>query len=119
MGLPVTMKSRSLLTQVLVVNLMLIVAAVLLAAIAVSPNLHHAVRGREGIVLGLALLATMLGNWFVLRRRFKPLDELISAMETIDLVAPNNRRNGAGRIDSSEVRRLGTAFDRKIGRAHV
>jgi two-component system sensor histidine kinase UhpB len=52
----------------------------------------------------------MLGNWLVLRRRFKPLDELISAMETIDLVAPTDRP--ARRADSSEVRRLGVAFDR-------
>jgi len=39
MGVPITMKSRSLLTQILVVNLLLIVAAVLLAAVAVSPSL--------------------------------------------------------------------------------
>lgn len=116
MGLPVTMKSRSLLTQILVVNLVLIIAAVLLAAIAVSPNLRHAARGPEGIVLGLALLATMLGNWLVLRRRFKPLDELISAMETVDLVGQKDRRREGGRADSSEVRRLGVAFDRMMSR---
>jgi two-component system sensor histidine kinase UhpB len=117
MGLPVTMKSRSLLTQILVVNLVLIVVAVLLAAIAVSPNLEHAARGREGIVLGLALFATMLGNWLVLRRRFKPLDELISAMESVDLVGKKEGRPHADRRpDSSEVRRLGVAFDRMMSR---
>ncbi len=112
------MKSRSLLTQVLVVNLVLIIAAVLLAAVAVSPTLNGAFRGRWGVVLGLALLATMLGNWFVLRRRFKPLDELISAMETVDLVEAKERPNGR-RSDSSEVRRLGVAFDRMISRLEI
>lgn len=118
MGQFITMKSRSLLTQVLVVNLVLIVVAVLLAAIAVSPTLHDAFRGRWGIVLGLALFATMLGNWLVLRRRFKPLDELISAMETVDLVEPEERP-GAERSDSSEVRRLGVAFERMISRLEI
>jgi two-component system, NarL family, sensor histidine kinase UhpB len=113
------MKSRSLLTQILVVNLVLIVGAVLLAAIAVSPNLHHAAQGKEGVVLGLALIATMLGNWIVLRRRFKPLEELISAMETIDLIAPNDRPRTTRRLDSSEVRRLGVAFDRMIARLEI
>jgi two-component system sensor histidine kinase UhpB len=119
MGRSNTMKSRSLLTQVLIVNLVLIVGAVLLAAVAVSPTLHGAFRGRWGVVLGLALLATMLGNWLVLRRRFKPLDELISAMEVVDLVEPTERTNGHKRIDSSEVRRLGVAFDRMIARLEI
>jgi two-component system sensor histidine kinase UhpB len=119
MGRSITMKSRSLLTQVLVVNLVLIIGAVLLAAIAVSPTLNGAFRGRWGVVLGLALLATMLGNWLVLRRRFKPLDELISAMEVVDLVEPKERTNGHKRIDSSEVRRLGVAYDRMIARLEI
>lgn len=110
------MKSRSLLTQVLVVNLVLIVGTVVLAAVAVDRNLHGAFKGREEIVLGLALVATMLGNWLVLRRRFKPLDELISAMESTDLVTPTPRDSLSRRTDSSEVRRLGVAFDRMMGR---
>ena len=116
MNLVIEMKSRSLLTQVLVVNIVLMVSAVLLAALAVSPSLDRAFRGREAFVLGLALLATMLGNWFVLRRRFKPLAEVISAMERIDLVAPEQRPQVTSRSDSSEVRRLGLAFERMVER---
>jgi two-component system, NarL family, sensor histidine kinase UhpB len=112
----IAMKSRSLLTQVLVVNVFVIAATVLLAAIAVSPNLHGAFRGRAAVVLGLALVATMLGNWLVLRRRFRPLDELISAMESIDLMAPEQPTPVTSRGDSSEVRRLGLAFERMIAR---
>jgi two-component system, NarL family, sensor histidine kinase UhpB len=112
----ITMKSRSLLTQVLVVNVFVIAATVLLAAVAVSPNFHGAFRGRAAIVLGLALVATMLGNWLVLRRRFKPLDDLISTMESVDLMAPEQRPTVTSKFDSSEVRRLGLAFDRMIAR---
>src|SRR5579859_7151287 len=110
------MKSRSLLTQVLVVNILLIAATVLLAAIAVSPNLQQDLKGRAAFVLGGALLATLLGNWVVLRRRFKPLDEVISAMESIDLGVASDRPLITSRTDSSEVRRLGVAFDRMSAR---
>jgi two-component system sensor histidine kinase UhpB len=111
-----TMKSRSLVTQVLFVNVFLIAAAVLLAAFAVSPHLDRAFRGREAFVLGTALLATMLGNWLVLRRRFRPLKELISAMESIDLATPEQRPQVTSRKDSSEVQRLGLAFERMVDR---
>jgi two-component system sensor histidine kinase UhpB len=111
-----TMKSRSLLTQVLLVNIGLIAATVLLAAIAVSPNLQADLKGRAAFVLGGALLATLLGNWFVLRRRFKPLEEVISAMERIDLAVPERRHDLNSRTDSSEVRRLGVAFNRMSAR---
>jgi two-component system, NarL family, sensor histidine kinase UhpB len=110
------MKSRSLLTQVLTVNLVLVAATALVAAIAVHANLRGVFRGREALVLGLALVATMLGNWLVLRRRFNPLEQLISAMESIDLSAPRRRPRARRRADSSEVRRLELAFDRMIAR---
>ena len=46
---------------------------------------RSALAGREMAVLGLALVATLLGNWLLLRRRFIPIERLISAMEQIDL----------------------------------
>jgi two-component system, NarL family, sensor histidine kinase UhpB len=112
------MKSRSLLTQVLTVNLVLVATTALVATIAVQANLRGVARGREAVVLGLALIATMLGNWLVLRRRFKPLDELIGAMESIDLGLPGER-SARLRADSSEVKRLAQAFDRMIGRVEA
>jgi two-component system sensor histidine kinase UhpB len=113
------MKSRSLLTQVLIVNLVLVAGTVMLAAVAVDLNFHRVVKGREALVLGLALLGTMLGNWLVLRRRFKPLDELISAMEQLDLGNPGRRPSLQLRKDSSEVRRLELAFERMIDRVEA
>ena len=72
------MKSRPLLAQVLAVNLLLVATTVLVATIAVDANLTRVTRGREALVLGLAIIATLLGNWLLLRRRFEPLDAVIS-----------------------------------------
>jgi two-component system, NarL family, sensor histidine kinase UhpB len=109
------MKSRSLLTQVLLINALLIVATALVSTIAVNADVSSLANGRDLGVLGLALLATLLGNWLILRRRFKPLEELITAMEVIDLAGsqPAKRLHQA---DSSEVHRLEAAFERMIAR---
>ena len=109
------MKARSLLVQVLAVNLLLIAGAAVLGAVAVNANGDSLLRGREVLVVGMALTATVLGNWLLLHRRFKPLDEMISTMEKIDLAVPEHRPK-SGRLASSEVRRLEGAFERMISR---
>ena len=83
------MNSRPLLAQVLAVNLLLVAGTVLVATIAVDVHISGVARGREALVLGLATVATLFGNWLLLRRRFEPLDELISSMEEIDLADPD------------------------------
>ncbi len=110
------MRSRSLLTQVLTINVLLIVMTGLVATIAVNANAANLVKGRDLVVLGLALAATLLGNWLLLRRRFKPLDDLIRAMEETDLSSTRAPHAARWRPDSSEVRRLQSAFDRMIAR---
>ena len=44
----------------------------LVALVALDERVGNAFRGREMVVLGLALVATLLGNWLLLRR-FIPL----------------------------------------------
>jgi two-component system sensor histidine kinase UhpB len=110
------MRSRSLLTQVLTINVLLVVATGLLATIAVNANASNLVKGGELLVIALALAATLLGNWLLLRRRFKPLDDLIGSMEAVDLSSPRVPRPSDQRADSSEVQRLQNAFDRMIAR---
>src|SRR5947207_11433049 len=110
------MKSRSLLAQVLAVNLLLVAGTMLVATIAVDAHVGKVLRGREFLVLGLALVATLLGNWLLLHRRFAPLDELISAMEQTDLAKPHANGKHPGRADSAEARRLEAAFLRMIER---
>jgi two-component system sensor histidine kinase UhpB len=86
------------------------------AAIALEDRVGSAFRGREMAVLGLALIATLLGNWLLLRRRFTPLDRLISAMEQIDLATPDKQLLACDRIDSAEAKRLEAAINRMLAR---
>lgn len=109
------MKSRSLLAQVLAVNLLLVSGTMLVATLVVDANFGSLARSREWLVLGLALLATLLGNWLLLRRRFRPLDRMISAMEEIDLSAPQAVES-TPRRENAEVARLDAAFHRMVSR---
>jgi two-component system sensor histidine kinase UhpB len=110
------MKSRPLLAQVLAVNLLLVAVTVLVATVAVDSHITNVTRGREVFVLGAAVVATLLGNWLLLHRRFEPLDELISMMEGVDLAAVDQGQLNPPRADSAEVKRLDAAFRRMIGR---
>ncbi len=109
------MHSRSLLAQVVAVNLMVIAATALIATLLVDSRLHSFEPG-QAAVFGMAILATSLGNWVLLRRRFDPLDRLISAMESIDLAAPHQAAPSVSGIDSADVQRLEAAFHRMIAR---
>jgi two-component system sensor histidine kinase UhpB len=108
------MKPRSLLTQVLAVNLLLVAATGLVATLVAAPDLWP--HGREATVFGLAVAATLAGNWLLLHRRFHPLDTVISTMEEIDLGAPRELPPPSSGLDSDEVRRLDAAFRRMIAR---
>ena len=110
------MKSRTLLVQVLFVNLLLVATTTVVAAIALDHRAASAAPGRGIVVLGLALVATLLGNWLLLRRRFTPLDRLISAMEQIDLATPDRHLLTHDRIDSAEAKRLAAAINRMLAR---
>jgi two-component system sensor histidine kinase UhpB len=108
-------KPRSLLTQVLAVNLLLVAATVLVATVAVDFHVGTHIKGREVIVLVLAPAATLLGNWLLLRRRFDPLSRMISMMENVDLAAPHTDGSAKHPV-SAEVERLNSAFHRMIAR---
>ena len=107
------MRLRSLLTQVLLVNILLIGASVAAATVAIGGG--GISRGREGLVALLAVTGTLLGNWLLLRRRFEPLDRVLSAMEQIDLRNPNAGVLGEPGF-TSEVRRLDAGLRRLIER---
>jgi two-component system sensor histidine kinase UhpB len=107
---------RSLLAQVLAVNLLLVGTTVLVATVALDTNTSAITRGREIFVVGLAVVATLLANWLLLRRRFEPLERVISAMEEIDLANPEQAGIDVSPGDSEEVRRLDAAFGRMVAR---
>src|SRR4051794_41766044 len=82
------MHRKNLLTQVLVANLLLIVAAVVVTGVAGNPNFD--VSGRPGLVLILALAValTIVVNVIMLQRRFRPLERLGDPMEGADPPPP-------------------------------
>ena len=105
------MRRSDLLTQVLIVNLLLVVAAVVAAAIAGNPNFDISQRPESALVLGFAVALTITFNIVLLQRRFRPLEELVDQMERADLSRPGaNLRAGGAPGGPEEVRRLYSAF---------
>lgn len=109
------MKRPALVTQVLALNALLIAATVLAATVTVhlDPN-AVADRRRLGLLV-VAILATVLVNGFVLRRRFAPLEQLIAAMESVDFSARRTAM-AASSGEVQEVARLRQAYDRMLER---
>ena len=111
------MRSRTLLTQVLVANLLLICASVAVASLVADPDLEI---GEPGgwLVLAAAVLVTVVVNVVLLQRRFAPLERLIDEMERADLVRPRANLGDAtdGRAETEEVARLELAFRRMLER---
>ncbi len=109
------MRGRALHHQILAVNAALVVAAVLAASVAAQLDLSLPSESRQFLVLVAAILATVLVNGIVLRRRFAPLEELIATMERVDLASPGVRASAMA-ADSEDVVRLREAFNRMLGR---
>lgn len=109
-------KQPSLLAQVLAVNALLI-AGTVLAALAVA-RLDASIfeQRTQALVLLAGILATVLVNGFVLRRRFGPLERLTETMERVDLTQPGSVRAETHRADSADVARLSSAFNRMLDR---
>ncbi len=82
------MRRGTLLTQVLLANLLLIAAAVIAASIASNPDSSLRDSASIGLVLGFAVAATTALNIFLLARRFEPLERLAAEMESADLSKP-------------------------------
>jgi two-component system, NarL family, sensor histidine kinase UhpB len=112
------MRRKNLLTQVLVVNLLLIVAAVAAAGVAGNPSFDLGERPELALVLGFAVALTILVNVVMLQRRFRPLERIVDEMERADLSRPgaNLRSATDGRSDPEEVARLQLAFRRMLER---
>src|SRR5215208_328945 len=113
------MRNRSLLTQVLVANLLVIVAAVVAAAVAANPNLDLGDEPVAALILGLAVAVTILVNVLMLQRRFRPLERVVEQMERADLSRPAATLDGDGSGAPEEVERLQAAFGRMLERLEV
>jgi two-component system sensor histidine kinase UhpB len=109
------MRKPSLFTQILAVNSLLIAGTAFAATVASSLDLSTAATRRPFLVLLAAILATILVNAMVVRRRLRPLEHLIETMERVDLGRPGLRADEA-RIDSADVARLHATFNRMLAR---
>jgi two-component system, NarL family, sensor histidine kinase UhpB len=109
------MKRPALLTQVLAVNALLITATVFAASVAANLHTEPFIERKRFLVLVAALMAMVLLNGWLLRRRFAPLDELITAMEGLDFGGRDTRER-IPTANVEEVIRLHQAFDRMLER---
>lgn len=104
-------------TQVLIVNLLLIVAAVVAAIVAANPNIDLSESPETALVLGFAIAFTIVFNVFLLQRRFRPLEQLVDKMERADLSRPGaNIEAALSPGGPEEVQRLHQAFMRMLER---
>jgi two-component system, NarL family, sensor histidine kinase UhpB len=105
-------RRASLLTQVLIANLLVMVAAVIASVLAANPNVRLSDKPRAALVLGLAVALTIAVNVVITQRRFRPLERLVDEMERADLSRPGGNltapRNGG--TEPEEVARLHDAF---------
>jgi two-component system, NarL family, sensor histidine kinase UhpB len=109
------MRSRTLLTQVLAVNTVLVGITAFVAAVVARDRLDEAVSGKGLLMIALAVLGVVLLNSILLRRRLEPMGRLVETMSRVDLTSPGKRADVA-RGASSEVQRLSADFNRMLER---
>jgi two-component system, NarL family, sensor histidine kinase UhpB len=109
------MRSRTLLTQVLAVNTVLVAVTAFVAAVVARERLQDAISTQGLLLLILAVFSVILLNSMLLRRRLEPMGRLVEAMSGADLASPGIRAD-IGRGAASEVHRLTADFNRMMGR---
>src|SRR5918999_3303723 len=81
---PILKRRDTLMQQVVTVNLLLVVATLFAASLVAGTNLTSSDGPPQFLILALAVLASLLVNLILLRRRFSPLETLIEKVEGID-----------------------------------
>jgi two-component system sensor histidine kinase UhpB len=109
------MRSRTLLTQVLAVNAVLVSITAFVAAVIARTRLDDVATGRGLATLGVAVLAVILLNSLLLRHRLRPLEELVNRMDEVDLVGEGQRADDPAGA-SKEIRRLTSGFNQMLDR---
>jgi two-component system, NarL family, sensor histidine kinase UhpB len=109
------MRQRTLLTQVLAVNTALVAVTAFVAAVVARERLNDAVSSQGLLLIGLAVLAVVLLNSLLLRRRLEPMGRLVETMSEVDLASPGMCAE-VSRGASSEVQRLTADFNRMMSR---
>jgi two-component system sensor histidine kinase UhpB len=108
------MRPGSLLTQVLMVNLLLVVAAVIAALLLTGSSLGES--GTVGAVAAFAVAVALVINVFLISSRFQPLEQLVEDMERADLTGTVNGAGAEELRGPEEVRRLNRTFREMLAR---
>jgi len=109
------MRTRTLLTQVLAVNTLLVAVTAFVAAVVARDRLDEAVSAQGLLMIVLAVFGVVLLNSILLRKRLEPMGRLVETMSTVDLTHPGNRAD-VTRGAASEVQRLSADFNRMLER---
>jgi two-component system sensor histidine kinase UhpB len=109
------MRSRTLLTQVLAVNAVLVGITAFVAAVVARDRLREAVSAEGMLMIALAVFGVVLLNSILLRRRLEPMERLVDTMSHVDLATPGKRAD-VSRGAASEVQRLSADFNRMLER---
>ncbi len=109
------MRTRTLLTQVLAVN-SLLVGLTAIAAVAITRDrLGDTTSGEGLLLLALAVFSAVLLNSLLIRRRLEPMERLVQTMDQVDLHAPGMRASPP-RWAAREVQKLTSGFNRMLSR---
>src|SRR3954454_10844944 len=109
------MRTRTLLTQVLAVNSLLVGATAIIAAIVTRDRLSDATSTEGLLLLALALFSAVLLNSLLIRYRLEPMERLVRTMDRVDLHAPGMRATPP-RWAAREVQKLTAGFNRMLSR---
>ena len=111
----VTMRNRSLLSQVLAVNTVLVTVTAFVAAMLAPDQAAGLASLQRDLLIGVAVVIAVLVNTLLLRHRLKPLEHLVETMERIDLTSPGQRA-AANPNATRDIERLTAAFNRMLAR---
>lgn len=112
------MRPRTLLTQVLAVNTLLVSATAVVATAVARERGQDAASGGGLLLLALCVFCVILLNSLLLRRRLAPIQELVARMDAADLTTGSDTPWLAAppRHASREVQELTVRFDAMLRR---
>src|SRR5690242_10944595 len=109
------MRTRTLLTQVLAVNAVLVAVTALVSVVFATARFEKLADGKGLGTLGVAVLAVILLNSLLLRHRLEPLERLVRTMDEVDLADPE-LRSATTPHAAKEIQRLTSGFNRMLDR---
>ncbi len=113
------MRPRTLLTQVLAVNALLVATTALVATAFTSARIKGVGSPIGLAVLILAVLSVILLNSVLLRHRLRPLEKLVDTMDAVDLAVTDGSPDRRAQIPegaAEEVQRLTVRFNAMLDR---